>query len=289
MNIETLQLAKGAHISPEEGACLMEAVSYVAGEKWSDHPACASTVISDFMRVWNDDLNDEDRQMLKYLIPRLVNSVGTAEIETQRKQMISDWYFKVHVPTWLEMSGLTMHAAEAREKGWKADWSAAGEAAWSAGWAAAGEAAWNAAKSAVWSAVWSAARDAARYAALSAGWSAAGSAAGDAARDAAREAARAAAGYSALSAAFYAAWAAARAAARDAARDAARRSAARDAAFYAAWAAARAAARRSAAGSAGWSAGWSAALAASTKNLRPTVVKLQKSALELINACLEAK
>ena len=30
----------GAHLVPEDGACVMEAVSKAAGEPWSDTPAC---------------------------------------------------------------------------------------------------------------------------------------------------------------------------------------------------------------------------------------------------------
>ena len=65
---------RGRRAQPWEKACVMEAVAYVAGEEWSDHPECASTVISAFLRSWNDSLSDEDRQMLKPLIPKLVGT-----------------------------------------------------------------------------------------------------------------------------------------------------------------------------------------------------------------------
>ena len=40
-------LKAGSHSPPngELTACVMEAVAYVAGEPWSDHPACASPVM----------------------------------------------------------------------------------------------------------------------------------------------------------------------------------------------------------------------------------------------------
>jgi len=42
--IETVVLAQGSH--PDKDAmCVMEAVAYVAGEDWSDHPQCAAPVI----------------------------------------------------------------------------------------------------------------------------------------------------------------------------------------------------------------------------------------------------
>ena len=48
-----LSLKSGAH-SPDSTFCVMEAVAFVAGEEWSDHPVCACPVISAFMRAWND-------------------------------------------------------------------------------------------------------------------------------------------------------------------------------------------------------------------------------------------
>ena len=73
-------LSKGAHKHEDEGACVMEAVAYVAGEPWTDRPACACPVISAFMRAWNDDLpTDADRdRLLRPLIPRLARVAGDA-------------------------------------------------------------------------------------------------------------------------------------------------------------------------------------------------------------------
>jgi hypothetical protein len=33
-------LSPGKHRSPRTGACFMELASLLAGERWSDHPAC---------------------------------------------------------------------------------------------------------------------------------------------------------------------------------------------------------------------------------------------------------
>ena len=63
--LDTLELKQGVHRSFDAGACAMEAVAYLAGEPHSDHPICASPVISAFMREWNDSLDDEGRQKLK--------------------------------------------------------------------------------------------------------------------------------------------------------------------------------------------------------------------------------
>jgi hypothetical protein len=211
-------LAKGAHPS-HDAMCVMEAVAFVAGEPWSDHPKCACPVISTFLRSWNDDLLDDERDtLLRPLIPQLIGTRGDVAMERRRATMAADWLIRVHTPAWLRLAKLDAHAdalaalpeitdfaqcpslmptlnaakqdADAAEAAARA---AAEAAAWDAAWDAARAAAWDAAEDAAWDAAWDAARDAA--------WDAARAAARDAARDAA--------------------WAAARDAARDAAWDAA--------------------------------------------------------------------
>lgn len=65
--IEALQLESGGHSSLEEGMCIMEAVAYVAGEPFSDHPQCASRLLTSFLIRLNDRLDDDDRQLLNYV------------------------------------------------------------------------------------------------------------------------------------------------------------------------------------------------------------------------------
>ena len=35
-------LSRGKHRNPRKGACFMEFASLLAGERWSDHPACTA-------------------------------------------------------------------------------------------------------------------------------------------------------------------------------------------------------------------------------------------------------
>ena len=45
------ELRRGAHDDPADMQfCALEAVAYVAGEPWSDHPKCACPVLGAFMR-----------------------------------------------------------------------------------------------------------------------------------------------------------------------------------------------------------------------------------------------
>ncbi len=61
----------GAHLSPHEGACLMEAVSAAAGEPWSDAPVCTHPLVAHVARLVNDTVGDRARDGLLALVPEL--------------------------------------------------------------------------------------------------------------------------------------------------------------------------------------------------------------------------
>lgn len=69
-------LSEGAHASPAEGACIMEYASFLAGEEWSDTPSCTNTTLAFFAQDVNDTLDDEERQRLLPLLPRLMGTGG---------------------------------------------------------------------------------------------------------------------------------------------------------------------------------------------------------------------
>ena len=64
-------LSAGAHSSPSEGACVMEYVSLLAGEPWSDTPACTYPPLAVGAQIVNDWLLDSERHRLVPLIGRL--------------------------------------------------------------------------------------------------------------------------------------------------------------------------------------------------------------------------
>jgi hypothetical protein len=64
INHQTIKLGKGKHNSPEEGACMMELASMLAGEPFSDHPHSVCPVIGSFLRTYNDSIDDQRRQDL---------------------------------------------------------------------------------------------------------------------------------------------------------------------------------------------------------------------------------
>jgi hypothetical protein len=66
------QLSRGRHRHPRKGACFMEMASYLAGERWSDHPACTHPLLAALARLVNDHTSDERRGALVELIPSVV-------------------------------------------------------------------------------------------------------------------------------------------------------------------------------------------------------------------------
>ena len=201
-DLEVIHLSSGSHQSRNDGVCAMEAAAWLAGRAHTDHPVCVSPTIGKFMRTWNDDLkSDEERdRLLKPLLPVILQTVSTEEMENQRSWLATDWLARIFIPSFLEhVPKLMLHAEALRklepftEKTWTKNWPTI-SAAWDAARDAAGVAAWDAAGDAAWDAARAAAGDAARAAAGVAAWVAAGDAAWAAARAAARDAAGAAAG-----------------------------------------------------------------------------------------------
>lgn len=90
-SIDALTLGRGQHSGPGEGACLMEAASYLAGEPWSDAPDCASEVVAGLLRALNDMLPDRPRQELRRYLPRIVASRGTDAQEAARTDIAAWW------------------------------------------------------------------------------------------------------------------------------------------------------------------------------------------------------
>jgi len=65
-------LSPGRHRSPRRGACFMEYASYLAGERWSDHPVCTQGTLALLARMVNDRVSDAARARLTPLIPKVI-------------------------------------------------------------------------------------------------------------------------------------------------------------------------------------------------------------------------
>jgi hypothetical protein len=70
-------LSAGSHKSPAEGACVMEYISFLAGEEFSEFPQCTARPLARMAQIFNDSLPDDRRhEMLEY-ITRLMGSYSS--------------------------------------------------------------------------------------------------------------------------------------------------------------------------------------------------------------------
>lgn len=70
------RLSAGAHRTARRGACFMEFASYLAGERWSDHPPCTDPVLASLARAVNDSVRDDRRDELLADVPRVIGLRG---------------------------------------------------------------------------------------------------------------------------------------------------------------------------------------------------------------------
>jgi hypothetical protein len=89
--------------------CLLEAAAWVAGEEWTDRPACVSPVLAGLGRKLNDVLPDRKRQLLKPFVGLLPGTASDGLDET-RAYLALDWLIRTHTPTWLDLARLTVEA-----------------------------------------------------------------------------------------------------------------------------------------------------------------------------------
>lgn len=67
-------LGRGRHRDAESGACVMEYVSVLAGERFSDHPRCTHPALICLAQLVNDHVSDEARPELARLAPLLIGT-----------------------------------------------------------------------------------------------------------------------------------------------------------------------------------------------------------------------
>jgi hypothetical protein len=97
---QTIQLSKGKHASPDDGACVMELASMLSGEPFSDHPASACPVIGSFLRAYNDSIDDDRRQDLYAFAANIVGSRASINVQRARAERLADWALEVQRRQW---------------------------------------------------------------------------------------------------------------------------------------------------------------------------------------------
>jgi hypothetical protein len=89
---QTVRLARGRHQSPDQGACVMELSSMLAGEPFSDHPRSVCPVIGAFLRAYNDGLPDDRRQDLYEYAAKAVGTARGRHARRVRARMCLEWF-----------------------------------------------------------------------------------------------------------------------------------------------------------------------------------------------------
>ena len=102
MNIEGVVLRDGAH-KERDAFCVMELVAYINGEAWTDTPVCSPTMITQFLRSWNDRCTHVTRQRLKEVVPHFIGCDPHPRWDEQRLYMFMDLALRQHCGTWLRV------------------------------------------------------------------------------------------------------------------------------------------------------------------------------------------
>jgi hypothetical protein len=89
VSYQTIKLSRGKHSSPEDGACVMELASMLAGERFSDHPASVCPVIGSVLRAYNDSVDDDRRQDLYAYAAKVVGSSSSPRVQLARADCLA--------------------------------------------------------------------------------------------------------------------------------------------------------------------------------------------------------
>src|SRR3954447_23607951 len=90
INFKTVRLSRGSHLSPDEGACVMELASMIAGEPFSDRPRSVCRVIGALLRGYNDLTPDSRRQDLYRCASDVIGSRASTDVEALRVEHCID-------------------------------------------------------------------------------------------------------------------------------------------------------------------------------------------------------
>ena len=91
---QTIKLSPGKHYSPDDGACVMELASMLAGEPFNDHPASVGPVLGSLLRSYNDSVDDDARQDLYAYAARVVGTRADADVERRRGESVTAWTYE---------------------------------------------------------------------------------------------------------------------------------------------------------------------------------------------------
>jgi hypothetical protein len=85
---QTARLSAGYHRSPDEGVCVMELASMLAGEPFTDWPRSVSPTLAAVLRGYNDGLDDTRRQTLKRYAAESIGTAARWRVEKRRRRVL---------------------------------------------------------------------------------------------------------------------------------------------------------------------------------------------------------
>jgi len=119
-------LSPGRHRNPRHGACLMEYTSLLAGERFSDEPACTDRVLTALAQSVNDATSDAGRHRLAPLAAQLTDANGggpAAVVAVVRRCVLTALPYAERRRRWLLLVAAfgADRAGSGRSKGFDAD------------------------------------------------------------------------------------------------------------------------------------------------------------------------
>jgi hypothetical protein len=81
-------LKRGNSRDLAQGACLLDAVSWIAYGKLGDHPPCVDPALAEYGRALDDWLPAAVRQRLRRFVPLLAGTAGAAALSARRRTLI---------------------------------------------------------------------------------------------------------------------------------------------------------------------------------------------------------
>ncbi|HEX6714086.1 MAG TPA: hypothetical protein VF066_11895 [Thermoleophilaceae bacterium] len=81
----------------------MEVASMLAGESFTDEPSCVCPVIAEFLRTYNDEVDDARRQDLFEYASLVVHTRLDPRAERRRANMCLDWWLESSPPRQLKV------------------------------------------------------------------------------------------------------------------------------------------------------------------------------------------
>ena len=81
-------IRSGVGASPADGGCILQVVSWIHNEGWTDDPPCVHPVIRRLAIAANDKLPDGERQKLLDLIPRMMGTASDDRVLSVRLAIV---------------------------------------------------------------------------------------------------------------------------------------------------------------------------------------------------------